>query len=105
MEASRDTITSNGDSPVVINNSSDATTNTMHDTTDDIDTGATPRQSESATETERDRKASHSSGKDVERPSASGSRHGSELKPIGIINEQNTCFLNSTFQAVSLVYV
>lgn len=23
------------------------------------------------------------------------------LKPIGIVNEQNTCFLNSTFQAVS----
>ena len=25
------------------------------------------------------------------------------LKPIGIVNEQNTCFLNSTFQAVSCV--
>lgn len=27
------------------------------------------------------------------------------LKPIGIINEQNTCFLNSTFQAVSGILV
>ncbi len=26
------------------------------------------------------------------------------LKPIGIVNEQNTCFLNSTFQAVSLLW-
>lgn len=53
-------------------------------------------------ETARERKVSQSSGKDMERPSASSSRRPSEqLKPIGIINEQNTCFLNSTFQAVS----
>ncbi|RYH12490.1 hypothetical protein EON65_38170, partial [archaeon] len=52
---------------------------------------------------ERDRKVSHSSGKDIDhqrRDSGSASRKASELKPIGIINEQNTCFLNSTFQAV-----
>ena len=48
------------------------------------------------------RKASQSSGKDVsvhDEGSANGGK-ASELKPIGIINEQNTCFLNSTFQAV-----
>jgi ubiquitin C-terminal hydrolase len=48
------------------------------------------------------RKASQSSGKDVsihDEGSANGVKV-SELKPIGIINEQNTCFLNSTFQAV-----
>ena len=28
-----------------------------------------------------------------------------ELKPVGIVNESNTCFLNSTFQAVSSLYV
>lgn len=49
---------------------------------------------------ERDRKISHSSGKDVH-DTGSSSRKATELKPIGIINEQNTCFLNSTFQAVS----
>nr|XP_019042311.1 hypothetical protein I302_08913 [Kwoniella bestiolae CBS 10118]OCF21241.1 hypothetical protein I302_08913 [Kwoniella bestiolae CBS 10118] len=31
----------------------------------------------------------------------SGSSAGMELKPIGIHNESNTCFLNSTFQALS----
>lgn len=68
----------------------------------------TTNHADTSAETEGDRKASHSSGKDVDRrPSiavGSGSRtHGSELKPIGIINEQNTCFLNSTFQAVRLL--
>ncbi|WWD16062.1 hypothetical protein CI109_100487 [Kwoniella shandongensis] len=32
---------------------------------------------------------------------ASGSSSGKPLKPIGIVNESNTCFLNSTFQALS----
>lgn len=49
-----------------------------------------------------ERKASTSSGKGlvVHDEGANGGKP--ELKPIGIINEQNTCFLNSTFQAVSL---
>jgi ubiquitin C-terminal hydrolase len=51
-----------------------------------------------------ERKASTSSAKECvvhDEGSAKSGKH-SELKPIGIINEQNTCFLNSTFQAVSL---
>ena len=48
----------------------------------------------------KERQASTSSGKGlvVHEEGANGKP---ELKPIGIINEQNTCFLNSTFQAVS----
>jgi len=51
-----------------------------------------------------ERKASTSSGKGlvVHDEGANGGKP--ELKPIGIINEQNTCFLNSTFQAVSLAW-
>jgi hypothetical protein len=50
-----------------------------------------------------ERKASTSSGKGmvIHEEGANGKL---ELKPIGIINEQNTCFLNSTFQAVSQTY-
>lgn len=118
MESNRDRDPigdSDSDSAVITNINTNA--KTMHAATDDTGAGAgtgtgtisqqsvTTNHAEMGTETERDRKASQSSGKDVERrPSvavASGSRtHGSELKPIGIINEQNTCFLNSTFQAV-----
>jgi len=52
-----------------------------------------------------ERKASTSSGKGlvVHDEGANGGKP--ELKPIGIINEQNTCFLNSTFQAVSLACI
>jgi len=48
----------------------------------------------------KERQASTSSGKGmvIHEEGANGKP---ELKPIGIINEQNTCFLNSTFQAVS----
>jgi hypothetical protein len=53
---------------------------------------------------ENGRKASQSSGRDMEHRDSISTNGGkpSELKPIGIINEQNTCFLNSTFQAVRL---
>lgn len=95
----------NGDSALMTDtptemHASEAGTNTM------TDQQATTNQA--TPETERDRKASHLSGKDMERPPATGSSsrrpsERSELKPIGIINEQNTCFLNSTFQAVSAV--
>lgn len=74
-----------------------------------------PLHTEKSDDTERDRKGSHSSVRERDtdrkpsehRPSdsASTSRRGSELKPIGIINEQNTCFLNSTFQAVSRAHI
>jgi hypothetical protein len=51
----------------------------------------------------KERQASTSSGKGmvIHEEGANGKP---ELKPIGIINEQNTCFLNSTFQAVSRAY-
>jgi hypothetical protein len=39
------------------------------------------------------------------RSTSSRGQSAVELMPIGIINEQNTCFLNSTFQAVSYSYV
>lgn len=47
-----------------------------------------------------ERKVSTSSGKGMVLHDE-GANGKVELKPIGIINEQNTCFLNSTFQAVS----
>ncbi|WRT67214.1 uncharacterized protein IL334_004180 [Kwoniella shivajii] len=37
----------------------------------------------------------------VDHYSSSPSKPGRELKPIGIHNESNTCFINSTFQALS----
>lgn len=48
----------------------------------------------------KERQASTSSGKGLV-VHEEGTNGKPELKPIGIINEQNTCFLNSTFQAVS----
>jgi ubiquitin C-terminal hydrolase len=57
-----------------------------------------------STSHENERKGSTSSGKGLDTHDSRSTNDGkpSEFKPIGIINEQNTCFLNSTFQAVGL---
>lgn len=65
----------------------------------------TPRPSISQQSAERRESGQSANGNAASSiPAASSPALGlpTALKPVGIVNEQNTCFLNSTFQAVSL---